>query len=135
MPSASRIKGRLVHGGLLLVPVMVHGQDFEFLIDTGAAYTALSKEIVSLVRISLDPHRTLLIAPAQGRVFKAPILTILELRMGGIRLVNILAVVLAFPPELRLDGVVGVNVLRRFRMTIEADTGTLILRHLTGKGP
>lgn len=114
---------------------MVQGHDFEFLIDTGAAYTALSKEIVAFLGLPTDPHRTILIAPAQGSVFKAPFLTIPELRVGGIRLANILAVVLEFPPQLRLDGVVGMNVLKRFRMTIEADTGTLILRPLVEKEP
>jgi hypothetical protein len=46
LPAASRIRGRLAHGSVLLVPVRVQGQDFEFLVDTGAAYTALSPEIV-----------------------------------------------------------------------------------------
>jgi len=36
--------GRLAYGGVLLVPVSVQGRDFEFLVDTGAAYTALSKD-------------------------------------------------------------------------------------------
>ena len=37
LPSASRIRGRLAYGGVLLVPVRVQGQDFELLVDTGAA--------------------------------------------------------------------------------------------------
>ena len=49
MPSASRIKGRLAHGGVLLAPVSVEGQSFEFLVDTGAAYTALSKDVIALL--------------------------------------------------------------------------------------
>ena len=128
MPSASRIKGRLAHGGVLLAPVSVQGQIFEFLVDTGAAYTALSKDVVALLDIPVDPQQTVLIAPAQGRTFRAPVITIRELSVGGFRISKVAAVVLDFPQELKLDGVLGMNVLRRFRVTVETDTGTLVLR-------
>jgi len=128
LPSASRIKCRLAHGGVLLAPVSVEGQVFEFLIDTGAAYTALSKDVVALLGISIDPQRVAAIAPAQGKTFSAPVITIQELSVGGFRMAKVAAVVLDFPQELKLDGVLGMNVLRRFRLTIEADTGTLVLR-------
>lgn len=128
MSSASRIRGRLAHGGLLLVPVRVHGQTFEFLIDTGAAYIALSKDIVTLLDLTVVPQRTLAIAPAQGNIFQAPVVTLREFQIGGFRLMNITAIVLAFPQALRIDGIVGMNVLRLFRFTIETDTATLILR-------
>jgi len=130
LPSASRIKGRLAHGGVLLAPVSVQGQIFEFLIDTGAAYTALSKDVVALLDIPVDPQQTILIAPAQGSTFRAPVITIQELSVGGFRMVKVGAVVLDFPQELKIDGVLGMNVLRRFRLTIEAETGTLVLRHI-----
>jgi len=131
LPSASRIKGRLAHGGLLLIPVMVQGQDFEFLIDTGAAYTALSKELMALLGVRINPSQTMLIAPAQGSAFRAPLLTIADLRIGGFRLPNVTAIVLEFPPILKIDGILGMNVLRQFRMTIEADTAHLILRRIS----
>ena len=130
MPSASRIKGRLAHGGVLLAPVSVQGQIFEFLIDTGAAYTALSKDVVALLDIPVDPQQTILIAPVQGSTFRAPVITIQELSVGGFRMVKGAAVVLDFPQELKIDGVLAMNVLRRFRLTIEAETGTLVLRHI-----
>ena len=130
MPSASRVKDRLAHGGLLLVPVMVQGQDFEFLIDTGAAYTALSPELVTFLGIGINPAQ-ILIAPAQGSPFQAPLITITELRIGGFQLLNVAAIVLAFPPILKIDGVLGMNVLKQFRITIEADTAHLVLRRLS----
>lgn len=72
----------------------------------------------------------MLIAPAQGSTFRAPLLTIAELRLGGFQLLNVAAVVLEFPLELKLDGLLGMNVLRQFRLTIETDTATLVLRRL-----
>ena len=41
---------------------------------------------------------------------------------------KVAAVVLDFPQELKIDGLLGMNVLGRFRLTIEAETGTLVLR-------
>ena len=128
MPSASRIRGRLAHGGVLLVPVRVQGQDFEFLVDSGSAYTALSNDLVALLGIEINPQRTASIAPAHGRVVKIPLVTITEISVGGFRAADVEAVVLKFPPELKLDGILGMNVLKQFRITIEVDTKTLVLR-------
>jgi hypothetical protein len=36
--------------------------------------------------------------------------------------------VVHFPPRLRIDGVLGVNFLERFRSTLDFDMATLILR-------
>lgn len=111
-----------------MVPVRVQGQDFEFLVDTGAAYTALSKDVIALLGIVIYPHRTAAIAPAHGSMVQVPLITIAELSLGGFRMANIDAIVLEFSRVLKLDGVLGMNVLRRFRMTIEIDTRTLVLR-------
>jgi clan AA aspartic protease (TIGR02281 family) len=110
---------------------MVQGQDFEFLIDTGAAYTALSKELAAFLGVQTHPSQTMIIAPAQGKTFRAPLLTIAELRVGGSRLLNVTAIALEFPPVLKIDGILGMNVLRQFRMTIEADTAHLVLRRIS----
>lgn len=128
MPSASRIRGRLAHGGVLLVPVRVRGQDLEFLVDTGSAYTALSRDLVDLLGIAIDPHRTAAIALAHGTILKVPLITVAELSIGRFRTASVDAIGLEFPHELKLDGVLGMNVLKLFRMTIEADTRTLVLR-------
>jgi hypothetical protein len=42
-PSVSRIQGRSAYGGVLLVPVQINALDLEFLVDTGVAYTAISR--------------------------------------------------------------------------------------------
>jgi len=118
----------LAHGGVLLVPVRVQGQDFEFLVDSGSAYTALSNDLVALLGIEINPQRTASIAPAHGRVVKIPLVTITEISVGGFRAADVEAVVLKFPPELKLDGILGMNVLKQFRITIEVDTKTLVLR-------
>jgi predicted aspartyl protease len=125
---------------VLLVPVGVHGYDFEFLVDTGSAYTALSGDLVALLGLTIDPQRAAAIAPVQGAIMRVPLIMLADLRVGGFRAANVEAVVVQFPRELRLDGVLGMNILKRFRMTIEMDTRTLVLRPIGGqrsieKGP
>jgi clan AA aspartic protease (TIGR02281 family) len=128
LPSASRIRGRLAYGGVLLVPVRVQGQDFELLVDTGAAYTALSKDVVALLGLTSAPQQTAAIIPAHGGIIRMPVVTIPDLRVGGFRIANVMAVVIEFPSALKLDGMLGMNVLKQFRVTLEIDTGTLVLR-------
>ena len=113
---------------MLLVPVRVQGRDFELLVDTGAAYTALSKDVIALLGMSNDPQRMANIVSIQGGILRVPVINIPELRIGGLRLANVTAVVLEFPPALKFDGILEMNVLQQFRVTIETDTETLVLR-------
>jgi clan AA aspartic protease (TIGR02281 family) len=120
----------VAHGGVLLVPVRVQGRDFELLVDTGAAYTALSKDVIALLAMPSDPRRTVNIVSIHGGILKVPVVTITELRIGGLRIANVTAVVLDLSPALKFDGMLGMNVLQQFRVTVETDTGTLVLRPL-----
>ena len=52
------------------------------------------------------------------------------MRIGGWQVRGVDVLVLTFPPTLRLEGLIGMNVLRHFRMTLESDTATLVLRPL-----
>ena len=73
---------------VLLVPVSVQGHDFEFLIDTRSAYTALSEDMVILVGLTIDRQRTAAIAPVQGAIMRVPLMLLAELRVGGFRTAN-----------------------------------------------
>jgi len=110
------------------VPVRVQGRDFDLLVDTGAAYTALSKDVIALLAMPSDPRRTVNIVSIHGGILRVPVVTITELRIGGLRIANVTAVVLALSPALKFDGMLGMNVLQQFRVTVETDTGTLVLR-------
>jgi predicted aspartyl protease len=91
-------------------------------------HTALSRDLAALLGIESDPSRTVAIAPAHGAIIRVPLITIAELSIGGFRLTDVGAVVLELPHQLRFDGLLGMNVLRQFRMTIEIETQTLVLR-------
>lgn len=126
--SASRIQGRAGYGGILLVPVQMYGQNFEFLVDTGAAYTALSTRLATLFDLPTIAERHVTITPVHGTTLSVPQVLLPELRLGGMELIGVEALVVSFPSVLRLHGIVGMNVLRQFRVTLENDTSTLVLR-------
>jgi predicted aspartyl protease len=83
----------------------VQGQDFEFLVDTGSAYTALSPALVALLHLTVDLRRRATIVPAYGAILKVSVVTIAEFRIGRLRLMNVEAVMLEFPHELQLNGI------------------------------
>ncbi len=129
-PSASRIQGRIVYGGILLVPVRLCGQNFDCLVDTGAAYTAINPRLASLFDLLASDSRRMTIAPVHGSPLSVPQVVLPDLRIGGIELTDVDALVVSFPTELKLHGIIGMNVLRRFRVTLEGDTSILVLRKI-----
>lgn len=68
------------------------------------------------------------ITPVHGTTLSVPQVLLPELRLGGMELIGVEALVVSFPSVLRLHGIVGMNVLRQFRVTLENDTSTLVLR-------
>jgi predicted aspartyl protease len=50
------------------------------------------------------------------------------LSVGGHEVRNIDVLILELPSELRIDGLLGMDFLGRFRTTVEPDTATVILR-------
>jgi clan AA aspartic protease (TIGR02281 family) len=125
---SSRVVGRLAHGGVLLVPVRVNGQDFEFLVDTGSVYTGVASSTAAYLGLSARMTPGVWIAPAHGRTVRLPTATIEVLSVGGHRVERLDALILELPSELQIDGLLGMDVLGRFRITVEPDTATLILR-------
>lgn len=129
-PRADRISGRREHGGLLIVPVVCNEIGIvAFLVDTGASLTTISNRVARRLAIDLDsPLRLQPIACPGPLTLSAPIVRMRSLRIGGLEVADLEVAVVAFPENLRFDGLLGVNVLQRFRPTLEFDTATLVLR-------
>jgi hypothetical protein len=51
-----------------------------------------------------------------------------DLRVSSFHFTDLEVIVVAFPQGLHIDGLLGVNILERFRPTLGFDTGTLVLR-------
>ncbi|MCL0098982.1 retroviral-like aspartic protease family protein [Dehalococcoidia bacterium] len=129
MPNASRIAGSRQYGGVLILTVRLNGWDFKLLADTGAAFMVITKDAANLLGIDLRHlERMEKVIVASKTIGRAPVINIREVKVGGYQVNDLEALVLEFPPELRIDGLLGVNFLERFRPTFEFDIATLVLR-------
>jgi Aspartyl protease len=111
----NRIRGRRGYGGVLLVPCLLHGAyRYWFLADTGAARTLITPDVAFELDLGVrTPMRQERIASVH-RVVSAPVVRLASMQIGAQRLTNVEAVVLPLPAELRVDGLLGVNVLDIF---------------------
>jgi predicted aspartyl protease len=105
--------------------------EHEFMVDTGASFCSLRKDLAPRLALQFDPNRTIRIATAsrQPPIF-APLTEVATFRVGGIVAQNLPFILLDLPDELGVAGLVGMNFLRQFRTCIEPDTATLVLRKL-----
>ena len=124
-----RIPGRRGYGGVLLVPCLFHdAYRYWLLADTGAARTLITPDVAFELNLDVrTPMRQERIASVH-RVVSAPIVRLASIQIGAQRLTNIEALVLPLPAELRVDGLLGVNVLEHFRTTFEFPQATIVLR-------
>jgi predicted aspartyl protease len=102
--------------------VLVDGAGpFEFVIDTGANHTVVSTEIAR--RLALTPGPGAAVHSIAG-VEQAPSVLIQSLRIGEFGIRKVQAPVLA-RARLGADGLVGIDVLKNRRMTIDFALNTL----------
>jgi len=124
-----RIPGRRGYGGVLLVPCLLHAAyRYWFLADTGAARTLITPDVALDLELDVrSPVRQERIASVH-HVVSAPVVRLVSVQIGAQRLANVEALVLPLPVELRVDGLLGVNVLEHFRTTFEFPQATIVLR-------
>jgi clan AA aspartic protease (TIGR02281 family) len=111
-----------------MIPAEINGLPTDFLFDPGAALTGINRKFADYFGISIDPTRTMRITTAHDREVDMPIITLKEIRVGGVIRKNLPALVITFPPNFEVHGLIGMNFLKGLRFTVEMDTGTLILR-------
>lgn len=124
-----RIQGRRAHGGVLLVPCSTNeAYRYWLLADSGAARTMLAQQVAEEIELDLSrPLRRERIASVH-RIAWGPVLRLSSLQVGSQRATDLEVFVIPPPKDLRIDGILGVNFLERFRPTLEFDRSTLILR-------
>jgi predicted aspartyl protease len=126
----NRIPGYRAYGGVLIVPSLLNQKRrAHMIVDSGAAYCCITPEIARLLRYDLQrPMARCSIASAQGLEAEVPSFRLQSLQVEGIMVQMLEVLVVHFPPRLRIDEVLGVNFLERFRFTLDFNTATLILR-------
>ena len=124
-----RIRGRRGYGVVLLVPCLLHAAyRYWFLADTEEARTLITPDVT--LELDLDiriPVHQARIASVH-QVMSAPVVRLASVQIGAQYFTNVEALGLPLPAELRVDGLLGGNVLEHFRTTFEFPQATIVLR-------
>jgi predicted aspartyl protease len=113
-----------------MVPAKVNVRRTELLFDSGAAFTGINRRFAEYFGIKIDPIHKMRIIAAYDEPVDAPISVAEEICVGGVMRKNLPVLIIAFPPESELHGLIGMNFLQGLRFTVETDSGVLILREL-----
>ena len=101
-----------------------------FILDTGATYTSISQDLAQELGYDLSKAPHITITTANGQV-SIPKITLKELTMHGYKLHNVEATVISLPKNVPFQGLLGLNFIRRQRVTIDIDSKNVVLEPTT----
>ena len=105
---------------LIVVPVEVHGKShlitLNMAVDTGATWTILPIKTCSIIGAV---HQRRISIVTGSRVESAQLMTIPLIKAFGIDITNFKVVAHDLPPSLLVDGLLGMNFLKRAMLTID----------------
>ncbi len=99
---------------LMIIPVEINGQSYQFLFDTGAP-TVISNEVFqNLAKASLGKRKA---GDSQGSSQKLEFVVIDSLRIGGVNFTNTAALIADLKAAveincLKIDGIIGANLMK-----------------------
>jgi predicted aspartyl protease len=115
----------------LIVPVFINGDGpFDLVLDTGATITCLSHETAERLGLSAEPG-AVGFGAGVGGAGRFEVVRVDSLRVGGTTAHNLLACTLDLSQleaiGTEIDGLLGLNFLREFRITIDFERNVLRL--------
>ena len=126
--------------GTPAVRVRINGKEYEFWLDTGSSMTVLSSNVASDAHVPILSPDTLKVRTFEG---VAPVIpaAVARMEIGPIVFTNIPAMVMDAPlmrlragaegtpgPGLRVDGIIGWDIIRQLDIVMDYQNGTIILQ-------
>lgn len=115
---------------VILVPTFVNGKGpFEFALDTGASLTVVSAELARNLGVAAGEAKA---GMGAGGTVQVSISKVDSVRIGSAELPNLQVAIadlnaLSLAAGLKLDGIIGFNLLKGFQVTIDYPRGLLRL--------
>jgi predicted aspartyl protease len=119
-------------GAAMLVPVHINGEGpFDFVLDTGATLMCLDERLIERLSVPVDTRRSGIGAGIEG-TGQIQLVGLDSVRIGTARAEGLSACVLDLAHTqamgIEFDGLIGLNFLREFRVTLDFDRNVMILQ-------
>jgi clan AA aspartic protease (TIGR02281 family) len=98
-----------------------------FVVDTGASYTMISRATAKELEIDLEKKLPTTPFQTANGVILAPLVSLDSIEVGGLQVKDLTAAVHDVFPDPSISGLLGLNFLRNFRMHIDTENGLLHL--------
>lgn len=106
------------------------GMPATFLVDKTAEYTIISEELAQQLQILLSTQTSEVHFFFNGKPFKAPLVNLESLKVGGLEVRNVPSIIWDFSDAPQIDGVLGKSFLKHFQVDIQYDHQLLVLTKL-----
>lgn len=111
----------------LMLEAKLNGQKpVTFILDTGATYTSISTDLAEKLGYDLTTAPRVSITTANGRV-SMPKVVLRSLTLNGYTAYNVEATVMPMPKHIPFTGLLGLNFVKRHRVTIDLDAQHLVI--------
>ncbi len=119
------------HASMILVDVTLNQTLTKtFAVDTGATFTAISQEVADALFLLPDPDTPpITVQTANGQI-QVPLVNLDSVAVGGLAVPNITAGIHQFESDALISGLLGLNFLNHFQMTVDAKHKHLLLTPL-----
>jgi len=126
MPRADRVPFLPGRRLIAVRAVLNERLDIDLIADTGAQQSAISRDAAE--RLGLGPPVAARVLVGVGQSPPVPVVRLDRLRVGASSVVGLEVSVFDLPALLAADGLLGLDFLRRFRVTFEFRSAALVLR-------
>jgi clan AA aspartic protease (TIGR02281 family) len=116
---------------MIVIPVTINNKlEKPFAVDTGATYTIISQEIANALNLTPNPSIPPITLQTANGAVQAPMVNLDSVTVGGLSTPNVAVAVHSLDNSPFMAGLLGLNFLNRFKMTVDATRNQLTLEPL-----
>jgi clan AA aspartic protease (TIGR02281 family) len=116
---------------VIIIQVTINNQiKSSFAVDTGASYTVISPEVVKTLNLTPNPEiPPITLQTANGRI-QAPLVNLDSITIGNLITHNVTAAIHDLHDSSNMAGLLGLNFLNRFKVTVDSTHNQLIFESI-----